>query len=61
MLSDTMVLIELGNEANDESVVPEVKGNVKKLSKKIDNLEVPIHNILEHDYLDDLKSLSKIP
>jgi peptide chain release factor 2 len=35
-----MVLIELGNEANDESVVPEVKGNVKKLSKKIDNLEV---------------------
>ena len=40
MLSDTMVLIELGNEANDESVVPEVKGNVKKLSKKIDNLEV---------------------
>lgn len=40
MLSDTMVLIELGNEANDESVVPEVKGNVRKLSKKIDNLEV---------------------
>lgn len=40
ILSDTMVLIELGNEANDESVVPEVKGNVKKLSKKIDNLEV---------------------
>lgn len=40
MLSDTMVLIELGNEANDESIVPEVKGNVKKLSKKIDNLEV---------------------
>ena len=40
MLSDTMVLIELGNETNDESVVPEVKGNVKKLSKKIDNLEV---------------------
>ncbi len=40
MLSDTMVLIELGNEANDESVVSEVKGNVKKLSKKIDNLEV---------------------
>ena len=38
MLSDTMVLIELGNEANDESVVPEVKGNVKKLSKKIDNI-----------------------
>lgn len=35
-----MVLIELGNEANDESVVPEVKGNVKKLYKKIDNLEV---------------------
>ena len=27
--------------------------------EKIDNLEVPIHNILEHDYLDDLKSLSK--
>lgn len=40
MLSDTLVLIELGNEANDESVVPEVKANVKKLSKKIENLEV---------------------
>lgn len=40
MLSDTSVLIELGNEANDESVVPEVKANVKKLSKKIENLEV---------------------
>lgn len=26
--------------------------------EKIDNLEVPIHNILEHDYLDELKALS---
>ena len=49
MLSDTMVLIELGNEANDESVVPEVKGNVKKLSKKIDNLEVESLLFGKHD------------
>ena len=29
-----------GNEANDESVIPEVKSNVKKLSKSIENMEV---------------------
>lgn len=26
--------------------------------EKIGNLELPIHNILEHDYLDELKSIS---
>lgn len=40
LISDTFVLIELGNEANDESVVPEVKDNMKKISKRIGNLEV---------------------
>ena len=40
LLQDTFVLIELGNEANDESVVSEVKSNVKTLGKRIDNLEV---------------------
>lgn len=40
LISDTFVLIELGNESNDESVVPEVKDNVKKIFKKIGNLEV---------------------
>lgn len=40
MLQDTFVLIELGNEANDESVVSEVKSNMKTLAKRIDNLEV---------------------
>ena len=49
LLQDTFVLIELGNEANDESVVAEVKVNVKLLSKRIDNLEV--QNLLsgKHD------------
>ena len=40
LLQDTFVLIELGNEVNDESVVSEVKSNVKTLGKRIDNLEV---------------------
>ena len=40
LLQDTFVLIELGNEEGDESVVPEVKSNVKMLGKRIDNLEV---------------------
>ena len=40
LLDDTKVLIELGNEEGDASVIPEVKQNVKTLEKKIDNLEV---------------------
>ena len=40
LLQDTFVLIELGNEEGDESIVPEVKQNVKMLGKRIDNLEV---------------------
>ena len=40
LLTDTLVLIELGNDENDESVVPEVKANVKKLEKQIEKLEV---------------------
>lgn len=40
LLQDTFVLIELGNEEGDESVVSEVKSNVKTLGKRIDNLEV---------------------
>ena len=31
LIEDTKVLIELGNEANDESVIPEVKQNVKTI------------------------------
>ena len=40
LLQDTFVLIDLGNEENDESVIPDVKSNVKTLGKRIDNLEV---------------------
>ena len=49
LIEDTKVLIELGNEANDESVIPEVKQNVKTISKTIDKLE--IENLLsgKHD------------
>ena len=49
LIEDTKVLIELGNEANDESVIPEVKQNVKLVSKTIDKLE--IENLLsgKHD------------
>ena len=49
LIEDTNVLIELGNEANDESVISEVKQNVKTISKDIDKME--IENLLsgKHD------------
>lgn len=49
LIEDTNVLIELGNEANDESVILEVKQNVKTISKDIDRME--IENLLsgKHD------------
>lgn len=49
LIDDTNVLIELGNEANDESVIPEIKQNVKTISKNIDKME--IENLLsgKHD------------
>ena len=49
LIEDTNVLIELGNEANDESVIPEIKQNVKTISKNIDKME--IENLLsgKHD------------
>ena len=49
LIEDTNVLIELGNEANDESVISEVKQNVKTISKDIDRME--IENLLsgKHD------------
>lgn len=49
LIDDTNVLIELGNEANDESVIPEIKQNVKTVSKNIDKME--IENLLsgKHD------------
>ena len=49
LIEDTNVLIELGNEANDESVILEVKQNVKTISKDIDKME--IENLLsgKHD------------
>lgn len=37
---DTLVLIDLGNEENDEKIVPEVKHNVKELTKEIEKLEI---------------------
>ena len=40
LYDDTIVLIELGNETGDASVIPEVKQNVKKLEERLDNLEV---------------------
>ena len=48
-LSDLEVLIELGIEGNDESVIPEVKNGVKQLSKSVDKLET--ENLLsgKHD------------
>lgn len=49
LIEDTNILIELGNEANDESVILEVKQNVKTISKDIDRME--IENLLsgKHD------------
>lgn len=48
-LEDANVLIELGEEENDESIVPEVKKIVKELSKNIEKIE--IENLLsgKHD------------
>lgn len=49
LLQDTVVLIELGIEANDESVISEVRQNIKEISKKLEKLE--IENLLsgKHD------------
>lgn len=49
LIDDANVLIELGNEANDESVIPEVNQSVKTISKNIDKME--IENLLsgKHD------------
>ena len=46
---DVIVLAELGQEENDESVIPEVKRIVRELTRKIDKLE--IDNLLsgKHD------------
>lgn len=38
-LNDLEILIELGLEENDETVIPEVKSGVKQLSKGVDRLE----------------------
>lgn len=38
-LSDVEILIELGMEENDESVIPEVRASVKHLTKGVDKLE----------------------
>lgn len=48
-LSDLEVLVELGIEGNDESVIAEVKNGIKQVSKNIDKLE--IENLLsgKHD------------
>ena len=48
-LSDLEVLIELGMESNDESVVPEIKNGIKQLKKGVDKLET--ENLLsgKHD------------
>lgn len=40
LLEDTDVLIDLGNEGNDESVVPDVRHNMKLLEKELEKLEV---------------------
>ena len=37
---DTLVLIDLGNEENDEEIVSEVKQNIKELTKEIEKLEI---------------------
>ena len=42
LIDDTNVLIELGNEANDESVIPEIKQNVKTISKNIDKMAISV-------------------
>ncbi len=37
---DTLVLIDLGNEENDEDILLEVKHNIKELTKEIEKLEI---------------------
>lgn len=39
-LQDTFVLIELAEEENDESLISEIKQNVKSISKDIEKLEI---------------------
>lgn len=39
-MDDTNVLIELGEEENDESIIPEVKHSVKELSKNLEKIEI---------------------
>ena len=48
-IQDTVVLIELGIEANDENVVSEVRQNIKEIAKELEKLE--ISNLLsgKHD------------
>ena len=48
-LEDVLVLLELTEEENDESIVPEIKTNVKNLAKDLEKLE--IENLLseKHD------------
>ena len=48
-VQDTVVLIELGIEANDENVVSEVRQNIKEIAKELEKLE--ISNLLsgKHD------------
>ncbi|MBQ8298900.1 MAG: peptide chain release factor 2 [Clostridia bacterium] len=48
-VQDTAVLIELGIEANDETVISEVRQNIKEISRKLEKLE--IENLLsgKHD------------
>ncbi len=39
-MDDTNVLIELGEEENDETIIPEVKHSVKELSKNLEKIEI---------------------
>lgn len=48
LLDDAYVLIELASEANDESIIPEIKQNAKELEKSIDKLE--IENLLSGNH-----------
>ncbi len=49
IVEDTIVLIELANSENDESVIPEIKQTTKHIEKQIEKLE--ISNLLsgKHD------------
>lgn len=39
-LKDTFVLIELAEEENDESILPEIKQNAKEIAKDVEKLEI---------------------